>query len=219
MATARRASAVDRRGHRLKAVLITAVALLSTTLALLPCAAKEGELAKALESHELAALEYFTDVPLVTHEGERVRFYSDVLEDRVVLLNGICTGCKGVAAGQMQVLSQLQVMLGDSLGRDIFIVSITVDPVNDDAKKIREYAEGLGSGPGWIFLSGTPQNVGQVNAKLGLDLDSLQSGRAAYLLGNVKTTVWMKAPAHALAADLYRQIQRLLQDDGEPEGG
>ena len=203
----------------LKTALITAIALLSAPLAPFPCAAEKALAAKSPKSQEMVAREYFTDLPLVTHQGKQVRFYSDVLEDRVVLINGVCTGCKGIASGQAQVLSQLQVMLGDSLGRDVFIVSITLDPVTDDPEKIREYAEGLGSGPGWIFLSGTPQNVRQVTAKLGMDLDDLQSGRGAYLLGNVKTTLWMKAPAHALAADLYRQIQGLLQDEEEPEGG
>ena len=203
----------------LKTALTTSLALLSTVLAPLPSAAEKGQATEITKSREIVAREYFTDALLVTHQGEQVRFYSDVLEDRVVLINGVCSRCKGVVSGQAQVLSQLQVMLGDSLGRDVFIVSIAVDPVADDPEKIREYAKDLGSGPGWIFLSGTPQNVSRVNAKLGMDLDDLQSGRGAYLLGNVKTTLWMKAPAHALAADLYRQIQRLLQDPGEPEDG
>ena len=203
----------------LKTVFTTAIALLNATLVPLASAAQEGQAAALPKSQERAAREYFTDLPLVTHQGKQVRFYSDVLEDRIVLINGVCTGCKGIASGQAQVLSQLQVMLGDSLGRDIFIVSITLDPDTDDPGKIKEYAASLGSGPGWIFLSGTPQNVKRVTAKLGMDLDDLQSGRGAYLLGNVKTTLWMKAPAHALAPDLYRQIQRLLQDEGEPEGG
>jgi protein SCO1/2 len=202
-----------------KTALIMVIALLSAPLAPFPCAAEDALAAKSPKSQEMVARDYFTDLPLVTHQGKEVRFFSDVLENRIVLISGICTTCKGVASGQAQVLSQLQIMLGDSLGRDVFIVSITVDPTTDDPETVRQYAEDLGSGPGWIFLSGPPQNVSRVTAKLGLDLDDLQSGRSAYLLGNVKTTLWMKAPAHALAADLYRQIQRLIQDVGESESG
>jgi protein SCO1/2 len=163
------------------------------------------------------ARDYFTDLPLVTHEGKQVRFYSDVLKDRIVLISSFYTNCTGITPRQVQVLSQLQAVLGESLGRDVFIVSITVDPVRDTPEKIKQYAEDLGARPGWIFLTGKPDNVNWVNSKLGQYLENLEDHKGVYLLGKVKTTLWMKVPAHALSLDLYRQIQRLRQDRGEPE--
>jgi len=137
----------------------------------------------------------------------------------VVLINSFYTDCKMVSPRQVQVLGQLQQMLGDQLGRDVFIISITIDPKNDTPEKIKEWAREAGAGPGWIFLTGKPEDVNQVNMKLGQHEHHLHDHKGVYMLGNVDTTLWMKLPAHAMAMDLYRQIQILLEDQGEAAGG
>jgi protein SCO1/2 len=118
-------------------------------------------------SDEAAAREYFTDLPLLTHEGREVRFFSDVLKDRVVLINSFYTHCQGITPRQTQVLLRLQEMLSESLGREVFFVSITVDPERDTVEKLQEYVQGIEARPGWIFLTGKPENVDWVNHKLG----------------------------------------------------
>ena len=69
------------------------------------------------------AREYFTDLPLVTHEGEEVHFYSDVLQDRVVLVGGFYMNCPHICPLQMKVISDLQALLmkrlGEHLGKDL----------------------------------------------------------------------------------------------------
>ena len=101
------------------------------------------------------ARRYFSDAPLVNHEGETVRFYSDVLRGRIVLLSSFFTHCEGVTPRQAQVLSQLQSLLGDEFGREFVIVSITIDPERDDVAAIREFAGELGAGPGSITAART----------------------------------------------------------------
>ena len=75
---------------------------------------------------EDAAREYFTDLPLVTHRGEEVHFYSDVLAGKVALITGFYTNCTTISPRQNVILSRLQTALGDRLGRDVVIVSLTV---------------------------------------------------------------------------------------------
>ena len=92
---------------------------------------------------EAIAREYFSDLPLLTHDGREVRFFSDLLQDHVVLISSFYTHCKGVSPRQNQVLLRLQEMLGESLGREVFIISITVDPdesrvEHDDDSRDRE---------------------------------------------------------------------------------
>jgi protein SCO1/2 len=165
------------------------------------------------------AREYFTDLPLVTHDGREVRFFSDVLEDRVVLISSFYTECAGITPRQNQVLQRLQDMLGESLGRDVFFVSITVDPERDTQEKLEEYVRGLEARSGWIFLTGKPENVDWVNHRLGQYLENLEDHKGSYMLGNVETTLWMKVPAHGQPLDLYRAIQKLLEDRGESRDG
>jgi protein SCO1/2 len=163
---------------------------------------------------------YFSDAPLVTQDGESVRLFSDVLQDRVVVIHGFCTRCEGHTPRQLQVLLQLQAMLGESLGRDAFIVSVTVDPKTDTPEVVREFVEEQGAGgPGWTFLTGEVADVDAVNAKLGQRVEDPEDFQGLYMLGNVRTTLWLKLPAHAMPMDLFRHVQRLIQDPGEAAEG
>jgi protein SCO1/2 len=86
-------------------------------------------------------------------------------------------------------------------------------------EKLQEYVQGIEARPGWIFLTGKPENVDWVNHKLGQHLENLEDHKGVYMLGNVKTTLWMKVPAHGQPLDLYRAIQSLLEDEAEPADG
>ncbi len=191
------------------------LALLGTWLAVTALAVASGE----APVDAGAAREYFTDLPLLTHQGEGVRFFSDVLADRVVLISGFYTNCTSVSPRQNLILSRLQVALGDRLGREVVIVSITIDPKRDDVDTVATYAEVFRPRDGWIFLTGKPENVDWVNYKLGQYLENLEDHKGTYLLGNLATGLWKKAPSHARTDDLYREIQRLLDDDGQPHDG
>lgn len=168
---------------------------------------------------EAIAREYFSDLPLLTHDGREVRFFSDLLQDHVVLISSFYTHCKGVSPRQNQVLLRLQEMLGESLGREVFIISITVDPERDTVETLKEYVKEIDPHPGWIFLTGKSENIDWVNHRLGQYLEDLEDHKGIYLAGNVGTTLWMKVPAHGQPIDLYRAIQRLLEDQGEPADG
>jgi len=163
---------------------------------------------------EDAAREYFTDLPLVTHRGEEVHFYSDVLAGKVALITGFYTNCTTISPRQNVILSRLQTALGDRLGRDVVIVSVTVDPKRDDVAAVAEYAEVFHPSDGWIFLTGKPENVDWVNYKLGQYLENIEDHKGNYLLGNVDTGLWKKAAAHAQVQDLYAEIERLQNDRG-----
>lgn len=168
---------------------------------------------------EAAAREYFTDLPLKTHRGDDVRFYSDVLAGRVVLISGFYTQCTSVSPRQNLILSRLQAALGDRLGREVAIVSITIDPKRDDVEAVAKYAEVFRPKDGWVFLTGKPENVDWVNYKLGQHLENLEDHKGVYLLGNLSSGLWKKVPAHAQAEDLYLEIERLLEDGAEAGNG
>ena len=103
---------------------------------------------------------FFPNVPLVTHEGKRVRFYEDLIRDKTVLFNFFVVGCtEGRCPVGTGNLRQVQDLLGERMGRDIFFYSITLQPAADTPTRLREYAEAFEVRPGWLFLTGTPTNV------------------------------------------------------------
>src|SRR5665213_1268842 len=87
------------------------------------------------QATESAAQQYFTDVRLVTQDGHSVRLYSDLLKDKVVVINTFFGTCTGSCPRMASTLSALQERLGDRLGKDVFLLSISVDPENDTPQK------------------------------------------------------------------------------------
>jgi protein SCO1/2 len=92
---------------------------------------------------------------LRTHEGREVRFYDDLLRDKMVVISFMYTNCTATCPITTHNLVQVQHLLGARVGRDIFMYSITITPEQDTPEVLREYARHHGVGPGWSSCSGT----------------------------------------------------------------
>jgi protein SCO1/2 len=109
------------------------------------------------------------NVPLITHNNQSVRFYDDLIRDKTVLLNFFLVQCTdGKCPIAMANLRKVQDMLGDRMGRDVFFVSITLQPLFDRPDKLKDYAENVvGAKPGWDFITGKPSDVDLLRRSLG----------------------------------------------------
>jgi protein SCO1/2 len=99
--------------------------------------------------------QYFPNVPVVTHRGERALLYDDLLRGRIVTINFISTQ-DTVAREMTENLVRVQRLLGERVGSDVFMYSITTDPLHDSPEVLAAFADELGVGPGWLFLTGKP---------------------------------------------------------------
>jgi protein SCO1/2 len=116
----------------------------------------------------------FLNVALTTHEGRQVRFYDDLIKGKTVLLNIMYTVCAAEAICPLGTanLVAVQEILGPRVGRDIFMYSITLDPVNDTPQVLKNYARAFGVKPGWEFLTGEKEEIERLRRNLGyFDLD------------------------------------------------
>lgn len=111
---------------------------------------------------------YFTDLPLTTQDGKTVHFYDDVLKGKIVAINLIYTHCQYSCPLETARLAQVQQLLGDRMGKDIFFYSITIDPKRDTPEVLKTYAEKFHAGPGWTFLTGKKEDIDLISRKLGL---------------------------------------------------
>jgi protein SCO1/2 len=141
--------------------------------------------------------DYFPNVPLVTHEGKTVRFFDDLIKDKVVAINFIYTSCPDVCPLETARLLEVQEILGDRVGRDVFMYSITVDPDRDTPEVLKRYAERFQVGPGWLFLTGNKADITLLRRKLGLYREEkggekLEAHMVSGIIGNQKTGRWMK---------------------------
>jgi protein SCO1/2 len=140
---------------------------------------------------------YFPNVPLVTHEGEEVRFFDDLIEDKVVAINFIYTSCPDTCPVETARLLQVADLLGDRLGDDVFIYSMTIDPENDTQPVLQAFADNWGIPEGWKFLTGDAADLALLRTKLGIRIEDVKSLDLAdhdvnLVIGNQKTGRWMK---------------------------
>jgi protein SCO1 len=119
----------------------------------------------------------FLNVALTTHEGRAVRFYDDLLKGKTVLLNFLYTVCAAEAICPLATanLVAFQEILGPRVGRDVFMYSITLDPVNDTPQVLKSYARAFGVKPGWEFLTGEKEEIERLRRNLGyVNLDPVK---------------------------------------------
>lgn len=158
------------------------------------------------------ARKYFTDVELVNQDGETLRLYSDLLQGKVVVINAIFTTCEGVCPVTMGNMVKIQNHLGERLGKDVHLLSLTVDRETDTPAKLKEYARKFKARPGWHFLTGSPENIDLALRKLGLWVQNKDAHSTVFLIGNVPTGLWKKALGMANAGELLAVVDSVLDD-------
>ncbi len=155
---------------------------------------------------------YFTDVVLVNQNGEKMRFYSDLLQGKVVIINSFFATCQGVCLPMNRNLEKVQQALGDHIGKEVNIISISVDPTVDTPASLKEYAKKLHARPGWYFLTGDQQNVEFALKKLGQFVPDKQDHLSILIIGNERTGLWKKAFALASGDELVKVVESVLND-------
>ncbi len=160
--------------------------------------------------------DYFPNVPLITQDGETVRFFDDLIEGKVVAINFIFTTCSEACPLETARLREVKQLLGDRVGRDIHFYSISIDPLNDTPAVLKAYAERFDTGSGWTFLTGKPDDIVLLRRKLGLYLADIATDsndhNLSLIIGNQATGRWQKASPFENPAVLAHQLGGALHN-------
>jgi protein SCO1 len=160
------------------------------------------------------AHKYFSDVELVDQDGRRHRFYSDLLQGKIVVVAAFFTSCTTSCPILAERMAALQERVGDRLGRDVYLLSFSVDPQTDTPARLKQYAERVGARPGWLFLTGSKTNVDWALYKLGAYTDPAEAHSNLLILGNEPAGEWKKVFGLAPAEDLLRSLDAVLRERG-----
>lgn len=144
--------------------------------------------------------DYLPNIALTTHEKQTVRLYDDLVKGKVVIINFLFTTCTTLCPLTTGNLVRVQAALGDRVGRDIFLYSITLDPGVDTPDVLKRYREAFGIKAGWTFLTGKRDDITVLRRKLGaydpdpvVDTDkSRHAGLVVY--GNDRSGRWGTIP-------------------------
>ena len=158
------------------------------------------------------AAKYFSDVELIDQDGQKLRFYSDVLKNKVVIINTFFTTCTSVCPPMNRNFEKVQEALGDRLGKDAFLVSISVDPITDTPPRLREYSKRFHARPGWMFLTGKKENVDWALYKLGQYVEARDDHTTIIIIGNEPKGLWKKAFGLAKPEELIKIVEDVIAD-------
>lgn len=170
----------------------------------------------------------FPNVTLTTHEGKKVKFYDDLIKDKIVIINFMYVKCDGKCPVTTANLVEVQKLLGDRIGKDIFIYSITLKPEEDTPRVLNAYAKAYKVRKGWEFLTGTPQDIELLRRKLGfIDRDPVRDANKANHVGmlrwgNEPHTLWAGCPASLAPAKIVKELRLVdwpTDDEAQRRGG
>lgn len=91
--------------------------------------------------------DYVPNVPVVTHDGQVLKFYDDLIQDRIVVISFIYASCQDICPLAMARLAEVQERLGNRVGRDIFFYSISIKPEHDTPARLKHYANAFRAAP------------------------------------------------------------------------
>jgi len=155
---------------------------------------------KVIDSRERIRQRYFPNLVLITHEGKKVKFYDDLVKDKIVVFNMFYAKCEGICSPVTRNLVRVQNLLGSRVGKDIFFYSFSLKPKEDTVPALAHYAEMHKVKPGWLFLTGSPDDMELLRRKLGFvdpdpELDKDTSNHIGVLkYGNEPLQRWGGCP-------------------------
>lgn len=166
--------------------------------------------------------EWFPNVTLTTHDGRSVRFYDDMLRNKIVVISFIYTNCDDVCPAETAALLRVAALLGDRVGRDVHFYSISIDPDHDTPEVLARYREQFQIGPGWTFLRASQADVDLIQRKLGVrpaQVGALDQHSTSIVLGNERIGRWIRRSPYDTPLVLANLVTETLQADVKPGGG
>jgi protein SCO1 len=156
--------------------------------------------------------DYLPNLPVVDQDGNKYRFYEDLIKDKKVIINFAFTSCTDICPLTTARMAVLQDKLGDAVGRDVHMYTITIDPEHDGPRELKRYAEAFKIKPGWRFLTGRPADIQFIRDRLGERSRIKSEHRHEMLLGNDAMGDWSKDSAYGDIDRVVMNVRALDPD-------
>lgn len=181
-------------------------------------AGHEAHAAKAAPPESLDGLT-IPDVSVVDHNGRSVQFYRDLVRGKVVAVNFVFTTCNTICNPQGSNFAELRKLLGAQAGRDVHLVSISIDPETDTPARLKSWSEKFGAGAGWTLITGKKPEVTKLLKALGAYNADRSQHTPILLLGNDATGKWQRSFSLAPPSQIASLLAGLSNGSGTTRGG
>jgi protein SCO1 len=102
------------------------------------------------------------DITVLDQDGQKKKFYTDLVKDRIVVINFVFTSCKAMCPLLGANFSRLQSALGERLGQDVFLISVSTDPEIDSPEKMKTWGEKFKAKAGWTLVTGNKEDLARL---------------------------------------------------------
>jgi protein SCO1 len=153
---------------------------------------------------------FLPDLLLLDQNGRKVRFYSDLIKGKTVLISFFYTSCIYTCLIQGDVFSRLQAELGDRLGKEVFLISVTIDPETDTPQRLKTWGAQHGLKNGWTLVTGSRGDMSTLVGHLtGNPLGRIELHSPFIYIGNDKRSRWVATYGLAEPKRLMKIIEEM----------
>ena len=193
---------------------LIAVAIATVALVLAPALFASNTTDAERAASEQKARDYFSNIEVIDQDGQRLKFYDDVLKDKVVAINFIFTNCQGACPLMTRNLTLVRDLLGPEVGDKIHFVTISIDPIRDTPAAMKEFAEAHHADQAaWRFITGDPDDLAAIVKRLGQYNDDVEAHSTLLLAANVRTAHWTKIPPNVPPNGIVERLRLLAEED------
>jgi protein SCO1 len=150
------------------------------------------------------------DISVLDQNGKRRHFYSDLVQGKVVAINFVYTACTTICPPLGATFGKLQKTLGERVGKDVFLISISVDPVTDTPERLRSWGAQFGAKAGWTLVTGDKTELNRLLRALGSDAASPENHSPMVLIVNDKAALWKRVYGLGSTAALTQNIEQMM---------
>jgi len=155
------------------------------------------------------------DVEVLDQSGKTIHFYSDLIKGKTVAINFIFTTCTTICPPLAATFARVQKELGDKVGREVYFISISVDPLTDTPERLQAWGDKFKAGPGWTFVTGNKQEISQLLNALGAAVARREDHSPTVIVGNDLKGVWTRTYGLAKPSQLIGLILNVI--DGKTD--
>lgn len=151
------------------------------------------------------------DVPVLDQDGNKLHFYTDLIKGKTVAINFIFTNCTTICPPLAATFARLQKEMGDRVGKDVHLISISVDPVTDTPERLKAWGARFKAGPGWTFVTADKQEMDKLLNALGAAVSKREDHTPALIIGNDSKGVWTRTYGLAKISQIMSVLQNVRE--------
>jgi len=157
-----------------------------------------------------AAVPAIRDVSVQTEDGRTVRFYSDLVQGRVVAINFVFTSCTTACPLMGVRFARLQRLLADRT--DIGLISVSIDPATDTPSRLASWRGRMGGASGWTLVTGAKPDLDALTRSLGLTVAEPAAHAPLVLVIDDRRGTWRRLDGLTDSATLARVLKDAATD-------